>query len=195
MPSSFLSHTYKYSSGIDLCHIASSYIKNMGESWYVIILCCLYYGEQKTNKEKSHKGIWWWECPWSVLGINSGRPRDTRDVWADSCGNSHKSGQNVRGTDGTDDGTDGTCPRDRRDTNQGVSRQNSLCLLVFFRSPYIHMAAGTSAAHILLKNATFSPVLKQKWLKKNCPYMDKFFAFFWILSKCTFNQFLEDIRM
>ena len=39
--------------------------------------------------------------------------------------------QNVRGTDGTDDGTDGTCPQDRRDTNQGVSRQNSLCLLVF----------------------------------------------------------------
>ena len=41
-------------------------------------------------------------------------------------------GQNVPGTDGTYHGTDGTCPRDRRDAHQGVSRQNSLCLLVFF---------------------------------------------------------------
>ena len=41
-------------------------------------------------------------------------------------------GQNVPGTDGTHHGTDGTCPRDRRDAHQGVSRQNSLCLLVFF---------------------------------------------------------------
>ena len=158
-----------------------------------------------------------WECPGSVPGINSGRPRDTRDVCQktrEGCGcfrglfggspgklrespgkllenfsesrnatNSRiwgtgkgkpaanlgctpprtlsrpsaqgifwnrqfqpsrvfpslgrfmwkftSKGQNVRGTDGTDDGTDGTCPRDRRDTNQGVSRQNSLCLLVF----------------------------------------------------------------
>ena len=41
-------------------------------------------------------------------------------------------GQNVPGTDGTYHGTDGMCPRDRRDAHQGVSRQNSLCLLVFF---------------------------------------------------------------
>ena len=41
-------------------------------------------------------------------------------------------GQNVRGTDGTYDGTDGTCPWDRRDTHQGVSLQKYLCLLVFF---------------------------------------------------------------
>ena len=41
-------------------------------------------------------------------------------------------GQNVPGTDGTYHGTDGTRPRDRRDAHQGVSRQNSLCLLVFF---------------------------------------------------------------
>ena len=40
-------------------------------------------------------------------------------------------GQNAPGTDGTYHGTDGTCPRDRRDAHQGVSRQNSLCLLVF----------------------------------------------------------------
>ena len=32
-------------------------------------------------------------------------------------------GQNVPGTDGTYHGTDGTCPRDRRDAHQGVSRQ------------------------------------------------------------------------
>ena len=43
-------------------------------------------------------------------------------------------GQNVPGTDGTYHGTDGTCPRDRRDAHQGVSRQNSLCLLFFFLS-------------------------------------------------------------
>ena len=42
-------------------------------------------------------------------------------------------GQNVRGTDGTYDGTDGTFPWDRRDTHQGVSHQNSLCLLVFLK--------------------------------------------------------------
>ena len=89
------------------------------------------HGEQKTDKEMSHQGIWWSECPGSVPGINSGRPRGTRDVWAELCGNSHNSKQNVRRTDGTDDGTDGTCPRDRWDTNQGVSHQNSLCLLFF----------------------------------------------------------------
>ena len=40
-------------------------------------------------------------------------------------------GQNVRGRDRAYDGTDGACPWDRRDTRQGVSHQNSLCLLVF----------------------------------------------------------------
>ena len=47
-------------------------------------------------------------------------------------------GQNIPGTDGTYHGTDGTCPRDRRDAHQGVSRQNSLCLLVFFFPHYTH---------------------------------------------------------
>ena len=28
-------------------------------------------GEKKTGEEKSHKGIWWSECPGSVPGINS----------------------------------------------------------------------------------------------------------------------------
>ena len=45
-------------------------------------------------------------------------------------------GQNVRRIDGTYDGTfggtDRTCPWDRRDPHQGVSRQNSLRSLVFF---------------------------------------------------------------
>ena len=91
-----------------------------------------WFGREKPIKEKSHKGIWWSECPGSVPGINLGRPRDTRDVWADWCGQFQFKGQNVRGTDGTYGGTDGTFPRDRRDTHQGVSRQNSLCLLVFF---------------------------------------------------------------
>ena len=73
------------------------------------------FREGQTDKEKSHKGIWWWECPGSVPGINSGRPRDTRDVWADLCGNSHSRGRmsagqtgqmtgqmgHVHGTDGT----------------------------------------------------------------------------------------------
>ena len=48
-------------------------------------------------------------------------------------------GQNVRGTHGTYDGTDGICPRDRRGTHQGVSCQNSLCLLLFvFSRPSPH---------------------------------------------------------
>ena len=70
------------------------------------------YGEQKSDKEKSHKGIWWWEFPGSVPGIHSGCPRYTRDVWADLCGNSHSRGRmsagqmtgqmgHVHGTDGT----------------------------------------------------------------------------------------------
>ena len=90
------------------------------------------YGEQKTDKEKSHKGI-------VVVGMSRERPGDRlgtsqrhpgrlgRFMWKFTF-----KGQNVRGTDGTDDGTDGTCSLDRRDTNQGVSRQNSLCLLLFF---------------------------------------------------------------
>ena len=63
----------------------------------------------------SHKGTWWSECPGSVPGINSGRSRDTRDVWADLCRNSHSRGRmfagqtgrmtgqmgHVHGTDGT----------------------------------------------------------------------------------------------
>ena len=59
-------------------------------------------------------------------------------------------GQNVPGTDGTYHGTDGMCPRDRRDAHQGVSRQNSLCLLFFlcqviWRSSKIFLSSQVSA--------------------------------------------------
>ena len=71
-------------------------------------------------------------CPGGVPGTNSGRPRDTWDICAWFMCKPILKGQNVPGTDGTYHGTDGTCPRDRRDAHQGVSCQNSLCLLVFF---------------------------------------------------------------
>ena len=70
---------------------------------------------KKTDKEMSHKGIWWSECPGSVPGINfgtsQGHPgRLGRFMWKFTF-----KGQNVRGTDGTDDGrdegTDGTQTR------------------------------------------------------------------------------------
>ena len=69
-----------------------------------------------------------WERPGNKFGTSQEHPgRLGRFMWPFTF-----KGQNVRGTGGTDDGTDGTCPRDRWVTNQGVSRQNSLCLLVFF---------------------------------------------------------------
>ena len=55
------------------------------------------------------------ERPGDKFGTSQGHPgRLGRFMWKCTF-----KGQNVRGTDGTDDGTDGTCPRDRRDTNQG----------------------------------------------------------------------------
>ena len=98
---------------------------------------------EKTDKEKSHKGIWRSGCPGGVPGTKEFGGRDapeasqgqTRDV-PGTPGTFGPAlcvrGQNVPGTDGTYYGTDGTCPRDRRDAHQGVSRQNPLCLLVFF---------------------------------------------------------------
>ena len=66
-------------------------------------------------------------------GVDSGRPRDTRDIWADLCGNSHSRGRmsagQMTGQMGHVHGTDGTQTK--------VSRQNSLCLLVFFLSPAV----------------------------------------------------------
>ena len=65
-----------------------------------------------------------WERPGDKFGTSQGHPgRLGRFMWKFTF-----KGQK---DDGTDDGTDGTCPRDRWDTNQGVTRQNSLCLLVF----------------------------------------------------------------
>ena len=56
--------------------------------------------------------------PGSVPGTNSGRPRDTRDVWADLCGNSNSRGRmsvgqtgHVTGQMGHVHGTDWTHTR------------------------------------------------------------------------------------
>ena len=77
------------------------------------------------------------ERPRDKFGTSQGHPgRLGRFMWKFTF-----KGQNVRGTDGTDDGTDGTCPRDRWETNQGVSSQNSLCLLFFFFSPCSFMSS------------------------------------------------------
>ena len=68
------------------------------------------------------------ERPGDKFGTSQGHPgRLGRFMWKFTF-----KVQNVRGTAGTDDGTDGICPREGGDTNQGVSRQNSLCLLVIF---------------------------------------------------------------
>ena len=67
------------------------------------------------------------DAPEASTRTNSGRPRDTWDIWAWFMCKSILQGQNVPGTyHGSYHGTDGTCPRDRRDAHQGVSRQNSL---------------------------------------------------------------------
>ena len=87
----------------------------------LVLLQDIDYGEQEADKEKSHKGIWWSEWPTSVPGINSGRPKQTRDVWGRFMWKFKFKEQNVRGTDRTYDGTDGTCPWDSWDTHQGVS--------------------------------------------------------------------------
>ena len=60
-----------------------------------------------------------WERPGDKFGTSQEHPgRLGRFMWKFTF-----KGQNVRGTDGTDDGTEGACPQDRWDTNQGVSRQ------------------------------------------------------------------------
>ena len=88
------------------------------------------------NKENSHKGIWRSDAPEASQGQTRDVPGTPGTFGPDFyvCKSILK-GQNVPGKDGTYHGTDGTCPRDRRDAHQGVSRQNSLCLLVFFLSP------------------------------------------------------------
>ena len=90
---------------------------------------------KKTNLEKSQKGIWQSECPGSVPGIK-GRPMDTRDVWADFCGNSNSRGRmsagqtgHMTGQMGLVHGTDGThtkgCPA-------------KILYVYWFFSPHLH---------------------------------------------------------
>ena len=76
----------------------------------------------------NHKGVWWPDALGSVPGINSGRPRHTRDVGAGLGGNSR--GRMSAGQTGLVTGQMGHVYG--RNAHQGVSRQNSLSLLVFF---------------------------------------------------------------
>ena len=83
-------------------------------------------------------------------GDKLGTSRDTRDVWADLWKFTLK-GQNVRGGQtgqmtgqmGHVHGTDGT------HTHQGVSRQNSLFLLVFAISPLQALWVGLVGTELL----------------------------------------------
>ena len=69
--------------------------------------------------------------PEDKFGTSQGHPgRLGRFMWKFTL-----KGQNVRGTDGTDDGTDGTFPRDRRDTNQGGVPPKFFLFISFF-SPF-----------------------------------------------------------
>ena len=71
------------------------------------------------------------KCPKEKFGTSQGHPGCLGRFMLKS----QFKGQNVCGTDGTYADTDGTCPWDRWDTHQEVSRRNSLCLLVFLLSP------------------------------------------------------------
>ena len=88
---------------------------------------------KKTVKGKSHKRNLVVGIPGSVPGINSGHPRDTRDVWADLSGNSHSRGRmsagQMTGQMGHVHGTDGTQTR--------VCPAKILYVYWFFLSPYI----------------------------------------------------------
>ena len=56
-----------------------------------------------------------WERPGNKFGTSQEHPgRLGRFMWKFTF-----KGQNICGTDGTDDGTGGTCPGDKRDTYQG----------------------------------------------------------------------------
>ena len=95
--------------------------------------CCPYFYchlnmETKIDKEKSNKGIWRSDAPEASQEQTRDVPGTPGTFGPDLC-------VNAKGTDGTYHGTDGTCARDRRDAHQGVSRQNSLCLFVFFLFP------------------------------------------------------------
>ena len=104
---------------------------------------------KKTDKEKAHKGIWRSGCPGGVPGTNSGRPRDTWDIWAWFMCKSILKGQNVPGTDGPYHGTDGTCPRDRRGRTPGGVPPKFFMFIGFFHSPLLGEMHATK-----LKTAT-----------------------------------------
>ena len=65
--------------------------------------------------------------PREKLGTSQGHPGRLADL----CGNSNSRGRTSAGQTGHMTGQMGRVPRDRRDTHQGVSHQNSFCLLVF----------------------------------------------------------------
>ena len=92
------------------------------------------------------------ERPRDKCGTSQGHPgRLARCMWKFTF-----KGQNVRGTDGTDDGTDGTCPRDRRDTNQGVPPKFFM-FIGFFLSPE---TPGKLALLVVVCEIGFSPRLR-----------------------------------
>ena len=101
-------------------------------------------------------------------------------------------GQNVPGTDGTYHGTDGTRPRDRRDAHQGVSRQNSLCLLVFFfphfRSFFLYFRGANPGRKKQHKHKIFSPDFPRTFLTltPECLGVKKFLPTTGAAGKCTF---------
>ena len=92
--------------------------------------------ERKKPIKKNHIRNLAVGCPEGVPGTNSGRPRDTWDIWAWFMCKSILKGQNVPGTDGTYHGTDGTCPRDRRDAHQGCPAK-ILYVYWFFSFPKV----------------------------------------------------------
>ena len=97
--------------------------------------------EKKPIKKDHIKEFGGWNAPEAPQGKVRDVPGTPR-TFGRFVGKFQLKGQNVRGTDGTYDRTDGTCPWGRRDTHQGVSRQNSLCLLVFFFLPHSQTDPG-----------------------------------------------------
>ena len=99
--------------------------------------------------------------PREKFGTSQGHPgRLDRFMWKLQF-----KGQNIRGTDGTYDGTNETCPWDRRDTHthQGVSCPNYLCLL-FFLSP---LTRGPTTKHLCFSYVR--TLCSQKPILGRCP--------------------------
>ena len=86
-----------------------------------------------------------------MVGMARKRPRDKFGMFQGHPGRLGRcmwkfkfKGQNVRGTDGTHDGTDGTCQTGNTHTHQGRSRQNSSCLSVSFSPQWISEITETT---------------------------------------------------